>query len=99
MGEWTYCYRGSGVAIRRILCLLPYPGGAWWRGARVDEHAVNGQAGAVVPQQRLLGTIECERSALETILGQFLVLRTKAVLIPWIGKDNEQLWCSTYFDV
>ena len=70
----------------RHVCLLSHPCGSGRRGARVDEDAGDGEPSAVVPEQRLLGSVERQWSALEAFLGQFLVLGAEAVLIPWISE-------------
>lgn len=57
------------------------PCGARGRGALVHEDAADGEARAVVPEQRLLVAREREGRALETLLGQLFALGTQAVLV------------------
>ena len=63
-----------------------HPCGARGRGALVHEDAADGEARAVVPEQRLLVARERERRALETLLGQLFALGTQAVLVTCARK-------------
>ena len=65
------------------------PHGAGRKGPLRDEGSINGQPGAVVPLQSLLGDVKLERISLETLLCELSLTGTQPVLISStvVGRD------------
>ena len=57
------------------------PHGTFWINSFSYEGSIDGKPGSIVPLQRLLGRVEHQRVPGEAFLGQFLLGRTKTILV------------------